>query len=70
MTTIWAAIPEALPRFYGSSAGKLPQTSQINVAGYMEFFESLLQKGGRAAHRIYVRAVRLGDTTPFWRRRS
>lgn len=38
--------PEARPRFYRMLAeGKLPQTSQINVARYGEFFESLLQKG-------------------------
>ena len=38
--------PEARPRFYRMLAeGKLPQTSQINVARYAEFFESLLQKG-------------------------
>ena len=37
---------EARPRFYRMLAeGKLPQTSQINVARYGEFFESLLQKG-------------------------
>ena len=38
--------PQSRPRFYQLLAqGKLPQTSQINVARYMEFFESLLQKG-------------------------
>ncbi len=38
--------PQSRPRFYQMLAqGKLPQTSQINVARYMEFFESLLQKG-------------------------
>ena len=38
--------PEALPRFYQFlEQGKLPSTSQINVAGYTEFFENLLQKG-------------------------
>ena len=38
--------PEALPRFYRFlQEGKLPQTSQINVATYMTFFEQLLQKG-------------------------
>ena len=43
--------PAALPRFYGFlKAGKLPQTSQINVAGYMDFFERLLQKGGNVLH--------------------
>ncbi len=37
---------EALPRFYGFlRQGKLPQTSQINVAAYTDFFEKLLQKG-------------------------
>lgn len=38
--------PEALPRFYRFlEEGKLPQTSQINVAAYMDFFEKLLQRG-------------------------
>ncbi len=38
--------PAALPRFYGFiRQGKLPQTSQINVATYMDFFEKLLQQG-------------------------
>ncbi len=38
--------PQSRPRFYQMLAqGKLPQTSQINVARYVEFFESLLQKG-------------------------
>ena len=31
--------PQALPHFYEMlAAGKLPQTSQVNVAEYMEFF--------------------------------
>ena len=43
--------PEALPRFYGFlKEGKLPQTSQINVAAYTEFFEKLLDKGGNVLH--------------------
>ena len=38
--------PEALSRFYGFlEAGKLPSTSQINVARYEEFFEEHLKKG-------------------------
>ena len=38
--------PEALPRFYRFlQEEKLPQTSQINVAAYTEFFEQQLQKG-------------------------
>ena len=38
--------PEALPNFYAMlDAGKLPQTSQINEAEYIDFFEPLLQKG-------------------------
>ena len=42
--------PEALPRFYAFlKEGKLPQTSQMNVAAYTEFFEKLLDKGGRRA---------------------
>ena len=37
--------PAALPRFYQFiREGKLPQTSQINVAAYTDFFEELLQK--------------------------
>ena len=43
--------PEALPRFYGFlKEGKLPQTSQINVAAYTEFFEKLLDRGGDVLH--------------------
>ena len=43
--------PEALPRFYRFlEAGKLPQTSQVNVAEYMEFFEGLLKQGGDVLH--------------------
>ena len=38
--------PAALPRFYGFlKEGKLPQTSQINVAEYLDFFEQQLKKG-------------------------
>ena len=38
--------PQSRPRFYQMLAqGKLPQTSQINVARYTEFFEMLLQHG-------------------------
>lgn len=38
--------PAARPRFYQMLAGgKLPQTSQINVARYTAFFEALLQRG-------------------------
>lgn len=37
---------EALPRFYRFlEEGKLPQTSQISVGSYLEFFENLLQRG-------------------------
>lgn len=37
---------EALPRFYRFlQEGKLPRTSQINTAAYIDFFEALLQKG-------------------------
>lgn len=43
--------PTALDRFYGFlKEGKLPQTSQLNVVNYLEFFESLLQKGGDVLH--------------------
>ena len=38
--------PASRPRFYQMLAkGKLPQTSQINVARYTAFFEELLRKG-------------------------
>jgi DegV family protein with EDD domain len=38
--------PDARPRFYRMLAeGKLPQTSQINVARYLSFFEELLKRG-------------------------
>lgn len=43
--------PNALPHFYEMlAAGKLPQTSQINVAEYAEFFEGLLKQGGDVLH--------------------
>ena len=43
--------PAALPRFYGFiRQGKLPQTSQINVAEYVEFFDGLLKQGGDVLH--------------------
>ena len=43
--------PDALPHFYEVlAAGKLPQTSQINVAEYAEFFEGLLKQGGDVLH--------------------
>ena len=38
--------PEALPRFYGFlAAGKLPTTSQVNVAAYYNFFQEQLAQG-------------------------
>lgn len=43
--------PNALPHFYEMlAAGKLPQTSQINVAEYAEFFDGLLKQGGDVLH--------------------
>lgn len=37
--------PAALPRFYGFlKEGKLPQTSQVNVAAYLDFFEEQLKR--------------------------
>ena len=43
--------PNALPHFYEMlAAGKLPQTSQINVAEYAEFFDGLLKQGGNVLH--------------------
>ena len=43
--------PQALPHFYEMlAAGKLPQTSQVNVAEYMAFFEELLKRGGDVLH--------------------
>ena len=43
--------PQALPHFYEMlAAGKLPQTSQVNVAEYMAFFEELLKQGGDVLH--------------------
>lgn len=42
---------EALPRFYQFLAdGKLPQTSQNNVATYMDFFEEQLKGGNDLLH--------------------
>ena len=37
--------PEALPRFYELIKEQMPQTSQINVYAYTEYFDKLLQKG-------------------------
>lgn len=38
--------PDALPNFYRMlDAGALPHTSQVNVQSYLDFFDSLLQKG-------------------------
>lgn len=38
--------PEALPRFYRFlEEGKLPQTSQLNLGTYLDFFEEQLEKG-------------------------
>ena len=38
--------PEALGRFYGFlSGGKLPQTAQLNIGQYLDFFRPLLEKG-------------------------
>lgn len=37
--------PAALPRFYEMLKTKLPQTSQVNVHRYTEFFEQQLEKG-------------------------
>ena len=48
--------PAALPRFYGFlKAGKLPQTSQINVAGYMDFC---------SVNNAYLAAAELKDKYP------
>ena len=53
--------PEALPRFYRFlQEGKLPQTSQINVATYLDFFEQQLQHGDLLHLELHVRPVRLG----------
>ena len=37
--------PGALPRFYELIKEQMPQTSQINVYAYTEYFDKLLQKG-------------------------
>ena len=38
--------PEALPRFYRFlEEGRLPETSQINIADYTDYFEELIKKG-------------------------
>ena len=38
--------PDALPHFYDMlRQGKLPHTSQVNTEAYVEFFDSLLEKG-------------------------
>ena len=37
--------PDALPRFYEMLQSEIPQTSQINLYKYVDYFELLLQKG-------------------------
>ena len=37
--------PETLPRFYKQLETEIPQTSQINVFQYLDFFEPLLEEG-------------------------
>lgn len=68
--------PEARPRFYRMLAdGKLPQTSQINVARYTEFLGNLLEKGdvlhvaftsGQSAsvNNAYIAAAELREKYP------
>ena len=68
--------PTALPQFYAFlQQGKLPQTSQINVATYAEFFEQQLQKGdllhiaftsgqSGSVHNAFLAAEELKDRYP------
>ena len=68
--------PNARPMFYQMlTQGKLPQTSQINVARYTAFFEDLLQRGdvlhlaftsGQSAsvNNAYAAAAELRDKYP------
>ena len=68
--------PESRPRFYQMLAeGKLPQTSQINIARYAAFFEALLQQGdvlhlaftsGQSAsvNNAYIAAAELRERYP------
>ena len=68
--------PESRPRFYRMLAeGKLPQTSQINIARYTAFFEGLLQQGdvlhlaftsGQSAsvNNAYIAAAELRERYP------
>lgn len=37
--------PDALPQFYRMLSEHIPQTSQLNVSQYVEYFESLLEQG-------------------------
>lgn len=37
--------PEALPNFYKTLETEIPQTSQLNVYQYVDFFEPLIQQG-------------------------
>lgn len=67
---------EALPRFYRFlEEGKLPETSQINVGTYMDFFEELLQQGdvlhvaftsgqSGSVHNAYLAAKALHEKYP------
>lgn len=68
--------PESRPRFYRMLAeGKLPHTSQINIARYTAFFEELLQQGdvlhlaftsGQSAsvNNAYIAAEELNERYP------
>lgn len=63
--------PEALPRFYAFlKEGKLPQTSQINVAAYTEFFESCWTRAATCCTSPSPPVSPGRYTTHFWRRRS
>lgn len=62
--------PEALPRFYRFlEEGKLPQTSQINVAAYMDFLRTCCKRA-TCCTSPSPPVSPAPSTTPFWRRRS
>ena len=71
--SMWTTWVVTRRRYRDSTAflqqGKLPQTSQINVAAYAEFFEQQLQKGDLLHIAFTSGHVRLGEQRLHARRR-
>ena len=67
-STIWAATRRPAPVYRFLQEGKLPQTSQINVATYLDFFEQQLQHGD-LLHLSFTSGQSARCTTPSSRAR-